>query len=112
MPLNHLRNLPTDTPQVLAQLLPCKTGQVIRMSIFQNDTVQMTLLSFGAEESISEELYFGDTMYYVLEGSLMLRINQQEQHLQTGQVLAVPAGQLHELVACEPFKILQITAIK
>lgn len=112
IPLDHLRNLPTDSPQSLAQLLPCKAGQVISMSIFQNDTVQMTLLSFGAGESVSEELYFGDTLYYVLEGSLLLHVNQQEHTLQTGQVLAVPAGQLHALIACEAFKILQITATK
>ena len=110
--MQYLRNLPIDTPQALAQLLPSKDGQVISMSIFQSTTVQITLLSFGAEESVSEELYFGDTFYYVLEGSLRLRIDTVEHTLQTGEILAVPAGILHELIACEEFKILQITATK
>ena len=31
----------------------------------------MTLFPFGDGESISEECYFGDTLYYILEGRFM-----------------------------------------
>ena len=107
--MDALRNLPTDSPQLLAELLPCKKGQIISMSLFQKDNLQMTLLSFGAGESISEELYFGDTMYYVLEGRVKLCFAEQEHMLHSGQVLAVPAQTLHALIAQESFKLLQIT---
>ena len=108
--MEYLRNLPTDSPAFLAELLPCKAGQIISMSLFQNDTVQMTLLSFGAGESISEELYFGDTLYYVLDGCMQISFAQNSYLLQCGQVLSVPASTLHELMATEAFKLLQITA--
>ena len=109
--MDYLRNLPTGSPQNLADLLPCKTGQVISMSFFQSDAVQMTLLSFGKDESVSEEVYFGDTLYYILEGVMQLCIAQDNYLLHSGQVMAVPARTPHAIAAQESFKLLQITVM-
>ena len=43
------------------------------MALSRSEHCQMTLLAFGDGESISEERYFGDTVYYVLEGDMPLR---------------------------------------
>ena len=51
----------------------------------------MTLLAFGDGESISEECYFGDTLYYILEGALYVSAGEDSRCLQTGDCLAVPA---------------------
>ena len=59
----------------------------------------MTLLAFGDGESISEECYFGDTLYYILEGALYVSVGEDSRCLQTGDCLAVPAHTPHAVVA-------------
>ena len=69
----------------------------------------MTLLAFGDGESVSEECYVGDTLYYVLEGGLSVTLEGAVRQLRTGDCLAVPAGISHAVAAPEGCKLLQIT---
>ena len=69
----------------------------------------MTLLSFGDGESVSEECYFGDTLYYVLEGGLSLSLDSGAHILRAGDCLAVPAQTPHAVAALGSCKLLQIT---
>ena len=106
----NLRNLPTQQAQALASLIEAKPGQVSSKALTAGDGVSITLLAFAANESVSEEQYFGDTLYYVVEGACEITMSQQRVTLQTGQVLMVPALVDHavENVGCT-FKLLQIT---
>ena len=65
----------------------------------------MTLLAFGDGESISEECYFGDTLYYILEGALYVSVGEDSRCLQTGDCLAVPAHTPHAVQAVTAFKM-------
>ena len=60
--MDFLRNLPTQHPQQLAQLIQIQPGRVVSMAMSRQAHCQMTLLAFGAGESISEEHYFGDNI--------------------------------------------------
>ncbi len=66
--MEFLRNLPVDHPEELAGLIEIRPGRVVSMALSRSEHCQMTLLAFGDGESVSEERYFGDTLYYVLEG--------------------------------------------
>ena len=68
--MEFLRNLPVDHPEELAKLIEIRPGRVVSMALSRSERCQMTLLAFGDGESVSEERYFGDTLYYVLEGSM------------------------------------------
>ena len=68
--MDFLRNLPTQQPQQLTQLIQIQPGRVVSMAMSRQEHCQMTLLAFGDGESISEECCFGDTFYYILEGAL------------------------------------------
>ena len=61
--MDFLRNLPTQQPQQLTQLIQIQPGRVVSMAMSRQEHCQMTLLAFGDGESISEECYFGDTLY-------------------------------------------------
>ena len=100
--MEFLRHLPTESPENLAELIQCRPGQVVSMSLYQSGDVQMTLLAFDGGEGVSEEHYPGDTMYLLAEGKMTL--------MEQGQVFMVPAGALHSLRGEIPFKLLQITA--
>ncbi len=107
-----LRNLPTDTAASLASLIDIKPGQVSSMALTRDAGFDLTLLAFAPGESVSEEEYFGDTLYLLVEGSARLTLPDSEVTLQAGEVFCVPAHILH---AVEPinksgFKILQLNA--
>ena len=107
--MEFLRNLPVDHPEELAKLIEIRPGRVVSMALTRSEHCQMTLLAFGDGESVSEERYFGDTLYYVLEGSMPLRMESGERTLTAGQCLAVPAGVSHAVGGGGSFKLLQIT---
>ena len=107
--MEFLRNLPVDHPEELAKLIEIRPGRVVSMALSRSEHCQMTLLAFGDGESVSEERYFGDTLYYVLEGSMPLRTEMGERILAAGQCLAMPTGVSHAIGGAGPFKLLQIT---
>ena len=101
--MEFLRNLPTDDPAALAGLIDIRPARVVSMALTRSEHCQMTLLAFGDGESVSEERYF------VLEGSMPLRMESGERTLTAGQCLAVPAGVSHAVGGGGSFKLLQIT---
>ena len=104
-----LKNLPTATPEPLVGLLTNRPGQVSSMALAQlDDAVAITLMAFAEGESVSEEAYEGDTLYYVLEGAADVVFSDRRKCLVAGTVFMVPKGQLHAVEAAEAFKMLQI----
>ena len=87
--MDILRNLPVQQPAALRELISIQPGRVVSMALSRSEHCQMTLLAFGDGESISEERYFGDTVYYVLEGDMPLRLEGHEVRLGAGDCLAV-----------------------
>ena len=66
--MEFLRNLPTDDPAALAGLIDIRPARVVSMALTRSEHCQMTLLAFGDGESVSEERYFGDTLYLCAGG--------------------------------------------
>lgn len=69
----------------------------------------MTLLAFGDGESISEECYFGDTLYYILEGALYVSVGRTAAVFKRAIAWQFPAHTPHAVVAPDGCKLLQIT---
>ncbi len=105
----RLRNLPTDQVKKFASLIDVKDQQVISMSLTDSDHLDMVMLSFGAGEGVSEEIYQGDTMYLILEGEVTIRKDEQDYHLCEGDTIMVKADTLHEISGEKAYKIVQIT---
>lgn len=108
-PVELLRNLPVRHPEKLAGLIDVQPGQVVSMAVSRSEHCQMTLLAFGDGESVSEECYFGDTLYYVLEGGLSVSEENGTHTLYAGDCLAVPARMSHGVSTLDGCKLLQIT---
>lgn len=110
--MDTLRNLPTDAPANLASLIDIREGRVVSMSLSKSDTCQIMLMAFGSGESVSEEIYFGDTLYTVLEGEMPLFIGNAKYLLKTGDSLMIPSGTSHAIGGAGGFKLLQMTLQK
>ena len=72
--MDSLKNVPTE-PALLTELINAKKNQVVSMALSKRDDVTVSVFSFSDNEGISEEEYFGDTLYYVLEGKMSIGIN-------------------------------------
>ena len=103
------RNLPTEAAAPLASLIETRPGQVSSMSLSRlGDPVGATLLAFDEGESVSEEVYPGDTLYFLVEGESEIKLPERRVPMHAGDVLRVPAGIEHAVEPLTAIKLLQI----
>ena len=106
-----LRNIPTDTPAPLASLVAERPRMVASRSLTRGPGASMTLLAFSAGESVSEEVYPQDVMYYLVEGAARIALPGGSVDMRAGDVLCVPAGVPSAVEGADPsagFKLLQV----
>ena len=106
--MKYLRNLPEGNARPLADLISARPGQVVSMALTRQENWQMILLAVSEGESISDESYPGDTMYYILEGTMLLETAEGIRTVKEGECLAVPADTLHAIRGEGAFKVLQV----
>ena len=87
-----LRNIPTSTPAPLASLVVAREGMVASRSLTRVGEASMTLLAFAAGESVSEEVYPQDVMYFLVEGEAIVSLPDGAVTMREGDVLCVAAG--------------------
>ena len=103
------RNLPTEAAAPLASLIDARPGQVSSMALTRlGDPIGATLLAFSEGESVSEERYPGDTLYYLVEGAAQIRFADRSVAMAAGDVLRVPADVEHAVEPTRATKLLQI----
>lgn len=107
--MSILKNLPQEAPVGLKELIDYKKNQIVSMALSVGEDLQLFLFAFSENETVSEEEYFGDTMYYILEGETYIIKGETTYHLKTGDVFSVSAHILHSIGGKGPFKLLQIT---
>lgn len=106
--MGNIKNISTEMPQNLSDLISIKENQVVSMSLSTSEAVQMMLLSFAEGEGVSEEAYFGDALYYMVEGEARVEMDKKEVILRAGEVFKVSEQTLHAIYGNGAFKILQI----
>ena len=106
--MDSLKNVPTE-PTLLTELINAKKNQVVSMALSERDDVTVSVFSFSDNEGVSEEEYFGDTLYYVLEGKMSISINEKTYELKQGECMAVEAKTSHAIGSKTAFKVMQIT---
>ncbi|NHM15646.1 cupin domain-containing protein [Eggerthellaceae bacterium zg-887] len=104
-----IRNVPTTSPEALASLIDVRPGRVVSMALSSSDACQLMVMTFDESESVSEECYFGDTLYYVIEGALEISQPSGTCRLGAGDVFAVSANIPHAVAAQGSCKLLQLT---
>ncbi len=105
------RNLPTEEAAPLASLISARPGQVSSMALTRlGDPLGATLLAFSEGESVSEERYPGDTLYYLVDGAANIRFAEggREVAMKTGDVLSVPGSVEHAVEPTCATKLLQL----
>ncbi|MDO5135691.1 MAG: cupin domain-containing protein [Eubacteriales bacterium] len=107
--MEYLRNLPLGHPKELSRLIHIRPGRVVSMELSRKEDCRISLLSFADGEGVSEEAYYGDTLYYVLEGEMPFVEGEKKTVVKQGECICAPAHTLHAIGGASPFKLLQIT---
>lgn len=92
----------------LTDLVSVKDHQVVSRTITKGDTVSIVLLAFSEGESVSEEKYYSDVLYLVIEGEAVITLGGTAKTIHENRAAAVPAGVLHGISGNGSFKIMQI----
>ena len=101
-----LKNIPFAEPQVLAEMVEYKQGQVVSRTLAQNAYLSLTLFAFDQGEGISAHSVLADALVLILDGSAAITIGGQEVQAIAGQAVAMPEGVPHALQARARFKML------
>lgn len=96
------------TPLRLTEELSYKDGEVVRKNVFSNDNGSVTLLAFDKGVMLARHSVESDVMVYVIEGQVEFEIDDQRQHLLTGNSILMPANTAHTVLALDRAKVLLI----
>ncbi len=83
-------------------------GAVVSKTLLKKDTGNITLFSFDEGQGLSEHTSPYDAVVQVLDGEADITIGGSPQTVKAGQMLIMPAGVPHALMARVPFKMLLI----
>ncbi len=104
------KNIQKEVKLNLKDLLNYQQGQVVSMTLVQNDKVSMTLFSFDKGEEISTHAASGDAMVTVLEGRGRFTVGNNVYYLETGDTLIMPKDIPHAVYGEEQFKMQLIVS--
>ncbi|MDL2269377.1 cupin domain-containing protein [Desulfosarcina sp. OttesenSCG-928-A07] len=107
--MEFLKNILPETPVRLTDLISVRDGQIVSMALSRVENAQVALFALSASEMVSEEAYWGDTLYVVLSGELVVEKDQTRHIVSAGEMMAMPAHTGHALRADKDTKMLQIT---
>jgi len=92
----------------LSAALEYQARSVISRVLLKNAGGTITLFAFDAGEGLSEHKTPYDAFLSVVEGSVRIRIADQEHHLDAGDSIVLPANVPHAVDAVTRFKMLLV----
>lgn len=92
----------------LVDLVDYQDGSVVSREIIRKNTGTVTLFAFDQDQGISEHTAPFDALVYILDGETEIVISQKPFHLNSGEMIVMPANQPHAVKATKKFKMLLI----
>jgi quercetin dioxygenase-like cupin family protein len=83
-------------------------GSVVSKTLLSKDTGSITLFSFDSGQGLSEHTSPFDAVVQILDGCAEISIGGQQQRVNAGEMLIMPADIPHSLYAVERFKMLLV----
>jgi quercetin dioxygenase-like cupin family protein len=95
----------------LADLVDYQDGAVVSREIINQKSGSVTLFAFDEGQGLSEHMAPFDAMVYLLDGEAEITISGNSLNLKQGEMVIMPANQLHSMKATKRFKMV-LTMIK
>ncbi|MBI3296769.1 MAG: cupin domain-containing protein [Elusimicrobia bacterium] len=94
----------------VAKLAPYSEGSVVSRSLLNAPTGSATVFSFDKGEGLSEHSAPFEALIHVLDGEAEVTLAGKPHRLKAGQMLVMPSGIPHAVLAVERFKMLLFLA--
>lgn len=92
----------------MASLADYQQNAVVSREIIKKDAGTVTVFAFDGGEGLSEHTAPFDALVYIVDGRAEIRIAADTFALETGDMIVLPAGKPHALIALTQFKMLLI----
>jgi quercetin dioxygenase-like cupin family protein len=92
----------------LKELVAYQNGAVVSKTIVETDVGTVTAFAFDENQGLSEHAASYDALVVVIDGKVDIRISGKVFHLETGQVITMPANEPHAVKAVTRFKMLLV----
>lgn len=107
-----IKNIEFSKLVEMESLVNYQEGQVISRTLAQGKNLSLTLFAFDKGEEISSHSSSGDAMVHILNGEAEITIGKDVFYAKQGDVIVMPAGIPHGLLAKEQFKMLLVVVFK
>lgn len=88
-----------------ADLVAYAEGSVVSRALINRDTGSVTVFAFDKGESLSEHSAPFDALVHVLDGEAEIKLGGVAHRVKAGQMILMPAGVPHAVMAVERFKM-------
>ena len=92
--------------QSLAGLVSYQTGSVVSRTIINRKAGTITLFAFDSGNGLSEHTTPYDALLFVLEGEGLVTVAGNENRMEGGEGVILPAGKPHSVQAVTKLKML------
>ena len=92
----------------LNQIIDYQKDSVVSRILIKKKTGNVTLFAFDQGQALSEHTAPFDAMAYILDGEAEITISGKAFHLNTGEMIIMPANEPHALKAVKKYKMLLI----
>ncbi|MEN6554224.1 MAG: cupin domain-containing protein [Methanobacterium sp.] len=89
-----------------ADLIEYQDGSVVSREIIRKDTGTVTIFAFDKGEGLSEHTAPFDAMVQIIDGKAEITISGNENVLEAGEMIIMPANEPHALTALEKYKMI------
>ena len=92
----------------LFDMLEYQKDAVVSRTLIDKKTGTLTLFSFDKGQGLSEHTTPFDALVYVIDGEAEISISGKPFHLQSGEMIIMPANEPHALTAINRFKMMLV----
>ena len=92
----------------LVNLIDYQEDAVVSRTIIDDESGTVTLFSFDKGQGLSEHTAPFDALVYVFDGEAEISISKQKNIVKEGQMIIMPAHELHALKALSKFKMMLV----
>jgi len=102
---------PGDPPPIAgsaAGLVAYQSGTIVSRTLVKKSAGTATVFAFDAGQELSEHTAPYDALVFALDGRARWTVAGEARETVAGDVLLLPAGKTHAVVATSPFKMLLV----
>jgi quercetin dioxygenase-like cupin family protein len=92
----------------LAEMVDYQEGSVVSRTIIDKKAGTCTLFSFDAGQGLSEHKAPFDALVNILDGEAEITLSEKPFNLKTGDIIIMPANEMHALRAVKRFKMMLV----